>query len=289
MSIVIHNGDHRDSSTFELRTVDRAFLYGDGCFETIRIIDGAPVFLNEHVERAKKTLRFLGIEEPEILNPSMLHSLIANLCVRNKIIADGKCRITLWRNSGGLYSPTSDSCQYLISCENLDTSGFTLNPKGLTIDVYQGTTINPAPLSSYKTINALPYVLAAKWAKEVGVDDVVLTDPNMNLIEATSSNLFLLIEGSLITPDLKHGGLYGTMRGQILKMANSFGIETKQIDVRTHHLQLADEVFLTNAISGIKWVSAYKNKRYFKRLSTRIINELNRSSKINSGLDPQEN
>ena len=102
-----------------------------------------------------------------------------------------------------------------------------------------------------------------------------MLDSEGNLAEATSSNLFVLTNEKLVTPDLEFGGLLGTMRETVIDLVGRSNVELATATIRADNLQNAEEIFLTNAITGVRWVGAFRNKRYYNRLSKQLIEQLN--------------
>ena len=280
MSKVCLNGIFVDQEDNCLRVSNRAFRYGDGFFESIRLIDGKPVFLKEHFKRLKSTFKFFGFDFPESLNIDALKDSIGQLAVHNGVTSGGKARLIVWRKPGGLYGSAGRSVDYLLECEPIENNEFQLNPKGLTVNVFQELSINPAPQSHYKTTNAIPYVMASNWVTETGMDDALMLDTDGNIAEATSSNLFMLIGEKLVTPDLEFGGLKGTMRATVIDLVSRSNITLDEAKVRPDDLEQAEEIFLTNASMGVRWVGAFKKKRYYNRLSKQLIELLNQQAKI---------
>ncbi len=114
------------------------------------------------------------------------------------------------------------------------------------------------------------------FADENGYDNCLLLNDEKNVVEALQSNLFMLLNGKLITPPLTDGCLNGIMRKQILALARKMeGIEVIEESVSPFDLQKADEIFLTNVIKGIQPVTKYRKKEYKTDLATELLKKLN--------------
>ena len=274
------NGVFVDQEDQCLHVSNRAFRYGDGFFESIRLVNGKPIFLSEHFKRLTSAFNFFGFDLPESLVFNKLKEGIGQLAAQNGVLAGGKARLIVWRKPGGLYGATGRGVEFLLECESIEPNGFQLNPKGLTVDIYEELSINPAPQSHYKTTNAIPYVKASNWVADHGLDDAMMLDVDGNIAEATSSNLFLLIGEKLVTPDLEFGGLKGTMRATVIDLVSRSNINLDLAKIRPDDLEQAEEMFLTNASSGVRWVGAFKKKRYYNRLSKQLIGLLNQQANI---------
>lgn len=284
MSYICLNGITLKADQNCLDVSNRAFRYGDSFFESVRLIRGVPVFLKQHDQRLERTFDFLGFKKPAELSFQKLDEMIRGLAVKNHVSEGGKARVIIWRKAGGLYGPTSNKVEFLIECEPFQHNEFTLNQKGLNVGVFDELRINPAPLSHHKTTNCLPYVLASRWAIENNYDDVLMLDSEGYLAEGSSSNLFVYTNSKLVTPDLENGGLKGTMRITIIELLSHSNLELVEAKLRPEDLESAEEIFLTNASSGIRWVGAYGKKRYYKRVAEQLLEVLNEHALISSGL-----
>ena len=112
-------------------------------------------------------------------------------------------------------------------------------------------------------------------AKEKNIDDLLIQNNKLGIIEGSSSNLFIVSNGVLYTPSLDLGCLGGTMRMQIINLAIANNIKVYECNITPQNLLVADEVFLTNAVSGVIWVGSYRTKRYFNSMAKQFINLLN--------------
>lgn len=275
MLFVNNNGKILNDSEPVIEVGSRAFLYGDGVFESVRIMYGRPINLNSHIQRLFKGAELLKIRIPAYLTQELIFEKIRELIEKNEISAGGKCRISIDRNSGGTYKPVSNEATYFIEVLPIDENDYLLNYKGLEIDIYKDIKLHSNVLSSFKTKNGLTKVLAAIAAEELELDDFILQNEKGNLIETTSCNLFIVSNGVLYTPGLQEGCIAGTMRMQVINLAIQNGIRVYECPILPHNLLSADEVFLTNAISGIKWIGGYRTKRYLNNTSRRMVMLLN--------------
>jgi branched-subunit amino acid aminotransferase/4-amino-4-deoxychorismate lyase len=223
------------------------------------------------MEGAKK----LKMRVPSYYDLPFYGEKIAELIEKCGIIGGGKCRISLDRAIGGTYLPESNEVEYLIEVYPMEDNSFVLNKKGKEIDVFTEYKKQNNSLANYKTKNGLIYVLAAIAAKEKGLDDYLITNTENGIIESTAANLFVVSNGVLYTPGLEEGCLAGTMRMQIINLALKNGIKVYECTILPQNLLVADEIFLTNAISGITWVSGYRTKRYFNTMARKLMDILN--------------
>ncbi len=277
MLYINNNGEILAADSYVIKVGNRGHMYGDGVFESIRIFDGKPINISNHVKRMLEGAVKIKMRPPSYYDETFFNEKIKELIDKSGIREGGKCRISLDRSIGGTYLPEVNEVEYLIEVYPLDLNYFELNPKGKEIDIYMEHKKDKSALSNFKTKNGLLYVLAAITAKEKGLDDYLITNFQGGILESTASNLFVVSNGVLYTPGLEEGCLAGTMRMQIINLAIKNGIKVYECNILPQNLLVADEIFLTNAINGITWASGYRTKRYFNTISRRMIGLLNDS------------
>ncbi len=270
------NGVKLSGNQGVLNVSNRAFRYGDALFETIRCMHQQPAWFREHYQRLLNGMSLLKMDIKSLPPAAALEAQISSLIQKNKLFGDARARLTVFREDGGLYTPVSNRVNYLIEVSPLPTSGYELNTKGLFIDVFDEETKPINRFSHYKTANALLFVLAGQFKKEVCKDDVLIMNARKQIIEGLASNLFWIKDGVVYTPLRSSGCVDGIMRKQIIRLLkenNRLIYETSGTDIET--LYEANEIFLTNAIQGIQWVVGLKDKRYFCNVSKEIAQWLN--------------
>lgn len=253
---------------------NRALRYGDGLFESIRMIDGKIRFAQAHFDRLYQGMLALKMNIHASFDFSFFVSEINALAKKNEIENDARIRFSVFRSDGGLYTPNSNNFLYLIELQPISEKGYQWNKKGLIVDIYSETRKDFGYLSKYKTINCLPYVLAGIAAQELNVDSCILLNANDNIVEATNSNLFFVKDNMLFTPAIQDGCTDGVMRKVVIQIAQQLGIKVYENKVPLQSLAIADEIFLTNSATGIQWVVGYRGKRYFSRVARLIYDEL---------------
>ena len=186
----------------------------------------------------------------------------------------------VYRKEGVLYSPTNNEVNYLIQTKEIKNNEYQLNKTGLTIDIYKDIAKPNNILSNLKLTSAVFFVLAGIYKSERNLDECIILNENANIVEALSSNVFLVKDSNIYTPPLSSGCLNGIMRRQIIEIAKSLKLDLiDNAPINAEDLINADEVFLSNSISGIKWVLAFKQKRYYNKTSKLLINKLNQITK----------
>lgn len=272
---VNNNGEVLPQSGPTIKTGNRGHLYGDGVFETVRVVNGKPINFEVHFNRMIEGAEKIKMRIPGYYSPAFFEEKIIQLLQKSGISMGGRVRIHLDRAIGGTYKPETNEPEYLIEVYPLESNNFELNQKGLEVDIYSALKKDRNYLSNYKVKNGLIYVVASIDATEKGLDDYLICNSTGGILEGTASNLFIVSNGVLYTPGLEEGCLAGTMRMQVINLAIENGIKVYECNILPQNLLAADELFLTNAISGIQWIQGYRTKRYFNSMSRKFIELLN--------------
>lgn len=253
---------------------NRAFKYGDAVFETIRVINGQPVFVHDHFTRLKKGMDLLRMNTIP-LTFEELYEQILHLIEKNKITEGARVRITVFRVGEGLYTPINDTKSYVIEAIPISKNLYELNEEGLHIDLYTDIKVHPTILTQIKTTNKIPNVLTGIYKKEHGLDDCLMINEQHHIVEAISSNVFLYKNNTLYTPSISEGCIDGITRKHIIEVANSMNITVIEGAVTGSMLLQTDELFLTNSIAGIKWVKEHRGKFYTNETTKLILEKFN--------------
>lgn len=274
-SKIIFNGKILNQQDIQFNTIKRAINFGDGFFETIRIVNGDVLFIESHLKRIFKALKILKINYPENFNAEIIKAKIRELLLHNKIDSGGRVKIYFFRSGLGTYLPVTNEISFIIECFHLENNLYQLNKKGFLVDIFYDYQKQINNLSAFKTSNSLLYVLASIYAEDNGLNDTLILNEKKYIIESSNSNIFLFLKDSIITPPLNSGCIAGIMRDEIIKIINFLDIKIIERDITLEDLMNSKEIFLTNVISGINWVVGYKKTRYYNTLSKKIIKELN--------------
>ena len=270
-----HNGNFILSDAPMVTANNRSFRYGDALFETIRLANYNPQFLKEHLLRLTAGMQVLKMEMNSNLNTTFLEHAILELAQKNNITSDGRVRLTVYRNEGGLYAPSDNKVSFVVEVYPIEEKGYILNQKGYSVDLFTEFKKAQNALSSIKSANSAIYVMAGIHKTNHQLDECLLLNDKHHIIEGISSNIFAVKNGVLYTPPVGDGCVNGVMRKKIIEIAQANKIAVYEISVMQNVLLGADELFLTNTINGIRWVVAYKQKRYFNDTSQRLTQKLN--------------
>ncbi len=265
------NGSIFEDNERILTAQNRAFRYGDGLFESIRVFNGKIPFYNYHFERILRGMKALKMNIPSYFNPHYIKNEMSKTLENQP---NSRVRLTVFREDGGFYTPTTNNINFLIESSPLPESKYLLNDLGLTIGVFTDYKLRQTPTSAFKTSNSLPYVLAGIFAKENSFEDILMLNTEGPVSEGISSNIFIVKENKLITPSLSTGCVGGIMRQIIFEIAQEQEISCIESIISVQDVAEADEVFYTNAMQGIRWVENFGDKTYTNDLTQNLYNFL---------------
>jgi branched-chain amino acid aminotransferase len=269
------NGEVLPQDTKLVTINNRAFKYGDGLFESMRLIKSQLKFADLHAVRLQKGMKALKIEGHSQMDAWFLKEITEELAKRNKI-KNGRLRLTVFRDSEGLYTPLQNKMAWCLEIKPVDESRYFLNPKGLIVDIFADLPKPTNYLSNIKTCNSLVYIMAGIFKTQNKLDEAILLNQSGFLCEASSANVFIYYQNHLYTPALSEGCVEGVMRQVTIDIARQINIPVTEAQINPDILYEADEVFLTNASRGIQSVMGFGIKRYFNELSKRFLDELNK-------------
>lgn len=255
---------------------NRAFLYGDGVFETMKIVNYKILFFEDHYFRLMASMRILRMEIPMNFTMEYLENEILNLARINNFQGAARVRFTVFRNDGGYYLPNSNEISFLINIKPLENQLYKIENSNYEVELFKDFYITKHLLSTLKTTNKILNITASIFAKENDYDNCLILNDSKNIVEAINGNIFMVIGNKLTTPPISEGCLNGIMRKQILNLAKKIDfLEVEEAIISPFDLQKADELFITNVISGIQPISKYRKKYFTNQLTNELLIKLN--------------
>jgi branched-chain amino acid aminotransferase len=273
--MINYNENYINKSDSDL--LNRGFLYGDSVFESIRIVNNKIIFWEDHYMRLMSSMRIIRIEIPQSYTPDFFKVQITNTISKVNPSFTGRVRLTIFRDGGGYYAPELSSPSFIVNCSVIDSEEFYLKDSEFKVDLFKDYYIQNDLLSNLKTNNKLINVLAGIYANENNLDNCILLNNKKNVTEFLNGSLFIVRENKIITPNLDSGCLKGIMRKKIIeyvKLIPEFSIEETVIS--PFDLLSANEIWLTNSISGIITVTNYRNKSFSNDVAKIFIDFLNK-------------
>ncbi|WP_217705797.1 aminodeoxychorismate lyase [Peristeroidobacter soli] len=242
---------------------DRGFQYGDGLFETALLVDGRVRFIDDHCQRLFTGCARLGIAPPD--RPALLREIAQVTAGADR----GVLKIIVTRGAGGRgYRPGSA----MSSNRVVALHPFNPAPPGALrlrwCDIRLGRN---ARLAGIKHLNRLEQVLAQSEWREGEADEGLMLDTEGEVVCATSANVFIVREGALLTPDLRFSGVRGVMRARVIEAAAKLDLAVSEEPLWPHDLETASEVFITNAVRGIRSVASLDSLQWSETsMATRL-------------------
>ena len=260
---------------------NRAFLFGDGVFETIKILDNKILFLEDHYFRLMSAMRIIRMEIPMNFTMEYFETQILVTAQDSKCLDSGRIRLTIYRSDGGYYLPKTNTVGFLIQAEILENRIYSFDDLPYEVDLYKDFYVTKQLLSSVKTTNKILNITASIFASENGLQNCLLLNDSKNVVEAIQGNIFMLTDHQLITPPISDGCINGVMRKQILNLAKKIeNLEVREESISPFDLQQADELFITNVIKGILPIKKYRKKEFQTNLATDLLLKLNALVKL---------
>lgn len=268
MNYIILNNKLVHKDALKLDFHNRGFFYGDGFFETCKVVNREVFNFDNHYSRITKTASALEISF--VLRKKYLTQKIQELIVKNNITSSARLKIIIFRNSPGKYLPKKNTSNYLIEISAINQNNFVLNKKGLVLDWYENELKAKTQLSTLKTLNSMYSVLCSIYARNNNLDDAILFNTEYSPVETSSSNLFIVKDNVVFTSSTKDGCVEGTMRSLILSI-----LDVREITLSKKLILKADECFLSNAL-GIRWVGSVNDREFLKYdYATTLVKKIN--------------
>lgn len=247
-------------SRVQVSAFDRGFQFGDGLFETLAVRNSQPLLWSRHLDRLSLGAKKLGIKLPD---PSVLwqESIeeINRLGCSNSVL---KIIITRGESKRGYAAPTSCSVTRCISVTPAPSFPDSFLSTGIRLR-FCLTQLSISPqLAGIKHLNRLEQVLGRSEWDDPNIAEGLMADPDGNIIEGTMSNLFMVKNKQLYTPDLARSGIAGIIRDLVLESAEELGIDVRKVNIMKQDLLNAQALFVTNSVIGLWPVASLEDTTY---------------------------
>ena len=265
------NGTLESPENFTFTINNRAFKYGDGIFETVKVLNNNLVFWEDHYFRLMSSMRMLRMKIPMSFTLEFLEAEILKTIKSQEASSSFRVRLSVYRQDGGLYTPTTNNIDYLIEVSPLNIQEKTT----YTVDLFKDFYNYSGLLSTVKTNNRMLNTLASVFASENDLDNAILLNEKKGVVEATNGNIFIVKGNTIKTPALTEGCIKGITRGKIIEIiTKNVDFEVEETSISPFEIQKADEVFITNAITGIQIVTNYRKKVFSRVVGDKLSNSL---------------
>tara|TARA_R110002073_G_scaffold72537_1_gene177074 strand:+ start:34990 stop:35817 length:828 start_codon:yes stop_codon:yes gene_type:complete len=253
-----YNGTIIPKKDTSLSIDNRAFKYGDGLFETIKVAHNKVLFVEDHYFRLMASTRMLRMQMAmdftlEFFETEILKTLTA------LDLKDARVRFTVVRKEGGLYTPKDNYTDFLIEANPLNVT----IQENYEVELFKDHYVYAGMLSNLKSNNRLINIVASIFKAENEYDNCILINEKKQVAEAINGNIFLVNGNTITTPALTEGCIKGVIRKKLIEIIKKDpNLSIEETEISPFELQKADEVFITNAIVGIQPVTKYRRKEY---------------------------
>jgi len=242
------NGQRVDAGAPSIAALDHGVTVGDGVFETAKVADGAVFALTRHSRRLDRSLAGLGL-------PPADHDLIAKGIedvLSGEPIAFGRLRWSVTGGAGPLGSDRDESAlTYIVTA-----GAQPLPPASCKVVTVPWTRNERSATVGLKTTSYAENVVALAYAKERGGIEAIFANTRGELCEGTGSNVFVVVDGEVLTPPVESGLLPGITRGLVIEWCREAGIPVREATLPMDVLATADEVFITSSTKDVLPVHA---------------------------------
>jgi len=245
-----NNGQLMPALEAQISVLDHGFLYGDGVFEGIRFRQKAMLHLSEHLQRLRESAQGILLQIP-YSDAEIEQALEALLLAYSG--QDGYIRLIVTRGMGplGIDSSQCNSAAMLIIADQLslvgDSARLAASLASVNIRRIPADCLDPR----IKSLNYLNHVLARQQARQAGADEALMLNLQGRVTEGSADNVFMVRNGTLLTPSVSEGLLAGITRKTLLELAREAGIEVQETALTLFDFYTADEVFLSGTGAGL--------------------------------------
>jgi len=246
------NGTIRPLQEAWISPLDRGFLLGDGIFETLAAYRGRPFLLERHVERLKKSAGLLGIHPPFEL--SKVSADVEELISLNNLIdKQAYIRLTLTRGpvEGRLIFEEAEEPTFLIIAREYERYPDSFYESGVAVITSSTVRSSSNPVHAIKSISYLENIFIRQAAAESDSFEALIFNEEGQLAEGAFTNVFVVLEGELITPDDSCNLLAGVTRDFVLELCARVNIPARKGILTSEEVLSAQEIFLTNSLIGV--------------------------------------
>lgn len=236
------NGHLVEPGTATVRADDHAVVVGDGVFETMKVVDGAAFALSRHLRRLDRSASGLGLDVPD---EDLIRTAVGEVLAADP--SAGLLRITWSSGTGPWGSGRGDGPGTLV----VGTGPPNVWPSAERAHLVPWKRNEHSPLVGLKTTSYAENVLALATAKQAACSEALFANTAGHLCEGTGTNVFLVMEGVLVTPPLSSGCLAGVTRELVMELA-----DVVERDLDPAAFGSADEAFLTSSTRDVSPISA---------------------------------
>jgi branched-chain amino acid aminotransferase len=233
-----------DEHEASVSVFDHGLTVGDGVFETVKIVNGVPFAISRHLDRLTRSAHGLGLH----VNSAQLHTAISEVLAENEMLPLGRLRITVTGGRAPLGSDRGHAAPTVVVAVAPGKPW----PPTADVAVVPWVRNERAATAGLKTTSYADNVVALAHAHAAGATEAIFANTRGHLCEGTGTNVFVALDGRLVTPPLSSGCLPGVTRSLLVDWLG----DVDEVDVPLDALTTADEAFLTSSTRDIQPIRA---------------------------------
>ena len=246
---------------------NRAFAFGDGLYDVLKLTQGEVQFLEDHYFRLMSSLRMMRMKIPPGFTLEAYEQEIKKTAEANGMTDGAEARVNFYRLGEGLIAPESNESGFVIHVREIRS----VEQEELEVELFKDFHVSSGLLSTIKTNNRMVNVLSGIFARENGFQNSILINEKKELVSASDANLFLVRDQRVLTPSLECGCINGIIRKKTIEAIRRIpGLELEEGSISPFELLKADEVFLTNSIRWIQHVGRYRKRKFGNGITKEI-------------------
>ena len=265
----IYNNNFCKEDTPVMGMGNRALMYGDGLFETMRIHQTIIVNRSLHFDRFFAGIRLLKFPLSENFTKDFFSQKIREILIKNTIEHTARVRLMAFRKEEDSINHYKGSFNYIIEAWPMEEAVI-LNESGLEVDIFKDVKRSCDLFSNIKSNNYLAGVMAQLFAKENKLDECLLLNSFGRICESAIANVFIVKENVIFTPPLSEGCVAGVVRRWLIENLPFPEYQILQKELTPEEVQGADEIFLTNSIKPVRWVHTFQGRMFGNTMSLKI-------------------
>jgi branched-chain amino acid aminotransferase len=269
--MINYNGHLLSSEAPVAGAQNRGLRYGDGLFETMKVIGGRVLLKDYHAERLFGSMKMLGFDPPSSINPASLMQRVTDLCQVNKLEDLARARVNVFRGEAPVGDKGDREPNILIEATPLSFPKNKMGTNQLHLTLFTDGRKAIDKFSNLKTNNYLLYQMASRYAWQMGATDSLLLNSREEVCESTVANVFLVKNNVIYTPPLSEGCVAGVMRRYLLENFPLHGLTFIEQPLKVSFFEEADEIFLSNAIQGIRPADSFLGRALDRRFSKKLL------------------
>lgn len=248
---ILLNGEWNRGSAIPASKLYRLWALQDGVFETMHFSGSQIFWLEKHLQRLGQSLEWLGMSCPENLEQKIFQAVSDEYFPRRPVTL----RLSCWRPGEGTYPSKCSEAEWMLHFRPA------INPQ--FSEVLDCKNLVPVQLPFYPAIpGKIPNAWMVHATREIQPDsEALLVLPDQRIVETHSANVFVYdAQRGWRTPGLNSGCLPGIIRERLLFLFEKHGVKCLEVDVFADELEEAEHIWLTNAVSGIRYLKSWKNR-----------------------------